>query len=110
MKRPAHKLGPASIASAGRPLRSGTVPRSMGTHMKTTIDIADPLLEQAKREAHRQGTTLRALVERGLTLVVHGGGTDRAFVLRDASISGEGATEDWRALSPDERVASMYEE
>lgn len=38
----------------------------MKTTMKTTIDIADPLFEQAKREAARRGITLRALVEQGL--------------------------------------------
>ena len=31
--------------------------------MKTTIDIADPVLNQAKKLAAREGTTLRALVE-----------------------------------------------
>ena len=36
------------------------------THMKTTIDIADELLERAKRVAARRGTTLRQVVEEAL--------------------------------------------
>ena len=42
----------------------------MGTHMKTTIEISPPLLNQARKLAARQGTTLRALVEEGLRKVV----------------------------------------
>jgi hypothetical protein len=34
--------------------------------MKTTVDIADGLLDQAKRLASRRGTTLKALIEEGL--------------------------------------------
>lgn len=38
--------------------------------MKTTIDIADRLAREAREEARRRGTTLRALVEEGLRLVL----------------------------------------
>ncbi|NBC47575.1 MAG: type II toxin-antitoxin system VapB family antitoxin [Gammaproteobacteria bacterium] len=34
--------------------------------MKTTIELSDALIEQARRVAHREGATLRALVEEGL--------------------------------------------
>jgi hypothetical protein len=34
--------------------------------MKTTIDIADALLREAKRLAHRRNLTLRALIEQAL--------------------------------------------
>jgi hypothetical protein len=43
----------------------------MVTHMKTTIDIADALLEEAKRQAHAERRTLRDLVEEGLRTVLH---------------------------------------
>ncbi len=36
------------------------------THMKTTIDLDDRLLERAKRFAANRGTTLRAVVEEAL--------------------------------------------
>jgi predicted transcriptional regulator len=43
----------------------------MGTHIvKTTIEIADDLLERAQQLARREKTTLRALTEQGLRLVL----------------------------------------
>jgi hypothetical protein len=38
----------------------------MGAHMKTTIEISDALLSEARRLAEKQGTTMRRLVEEGL--------------------------------------------
>lgn len=66
--------------------------------MKTTIEISDPLLEKARKLASREGTTLRALVERGLRHVV----TEKKakpFELRDGSFKGNG-------LHPDRAGAS----
>jgi len=59
--------------------------------MKTTIDIADPILDKARKLAARQWTTLRSLVERGLRHVLdEGTKSKRPFKLRDASIKGGG--------------------
>jgi len=60
----------------------------MGTHMKTTIDIADPLFERARRHAEREGTTLRALVEEGLRHVLAQKTGEKPFKLRDGSFKG----------------------
>ena len=72
----------------------------MATHMKTTIEISDALLEEAKAIAAEEGTTVRALVESGLRWKVserrsHYG----TFKLRDESFDGEGIAPDLRAAS-----------
>ncbi len=58
--------------------------------MKTTIEISDPLLTEARQLAVREGVTLRAIVERGLHRVVSEATQPRQFKLRDASFKGEG--------------------
>jgi Bacterial antitoxin of type II TA system, VapB len=58
--------------------------------MKTTIEIADPLLEQAKRLALRDKTTLRALVEQGLRQVVAESKNRKPFKFEPVVFHGDG--------------------
>ena len=56
--------------------------------MKTTIELADDLVERARAHATKEKTTLRALVERGLRGVLDADERPVAFRLRDASVGG----------------------
>jgi hypothetical protein len=79
--------------------------------MKTTVQIPDGLIARAKALARREGTTLAALVEEGLRTVVKARDvrSGAAFVLRDASVGGEGMNPEfergWDAVR-----AAIYEE
>lgn len=70
--------------------------------MKTTVEISDPLLQKARRRAAREGTTVRALIERGLRKVLDERQEAGPFQLRDASVGGDGLQEGARGLSWDE--------
>jgi hypothetical protein len=78
--------------------------RSMVTHMsKTTVEIASPLLAQAKRLATARKTTLRALIESGLRQILDEDKHQGPFHLRDASfgqggLSPEFKTGDWQQI------------
>jgi hypothetical protein len=62
--------------------------------MKTTVEIPDPLLREARKLARREGTTLRALIEQGLRRLLAEKKRGRTFRLRKASVKG-------RPLHPD---------
>jgi hypothetical protein len=77
--------------------------------MKTTLEISDPLLREARKVAAREKTTLRALVEQGLRQVVAEKKKDKPFRLRDASFKGDGLHPDVANLSWDEIRDLIYE-
>lgn len=62
----------------------------MGTLMKTTIEISDALMQQARKLAAREKTTLRTLVEDGLRKVIAEKKRPAEFRLRRASFKGNG--------------------
>lgn len=67
--------------------------------MKTTIEISDPLLDEARKVAQREGVTLRTLVERGLDCVVRESRRSGPFKLRRATFKGKGLQAEFRSGS-----------
>ena len=58
--------------------------------MKTTIEISDSLLDEARRLAAKEGTTIRAYVEQGLRRIVAERKSRGQFRLRKAKFKGKG--------------------
>lgn len=78
--------------------------------MKTTVEISDALLDEAKRLATRDGTTLRQLIEDGLRRVLRERKAKRSrFTLRDASFGGRGLTPEFRETSWDKMRDAIYD-
>jgi len=78
--------------------------------VKTTIEISDSLLREARRLAEREGVTLRALVERGLHRVLAETKQGTPFKLRRASFKGKGLQAAVRDASWDKIRALAYED
>lgn len=71
--------------------------------MKTTVEIADPLLDEARKIASRENTTLRTLIEQGLREVIAQRRRRTRFRLRKATFKGKGLSAearkaDWNRL------------
>lgn len=58
--------------------------------MKTTIEISDSLLDEAKKLAAKEGTTVRAYVEQGLRRIVAERKSRGQFRLRKVTFKGKG--------------------
>ena len=79
--------------------------------MKTTLDIADPLMAQVRRIAERDGETLRSLVEQGLRKVVaERSARPKPFKLRDVTVGGQGLRPEVAHLSMHEIILMSYED
>jgi len=78
--------------------------------MKTTVEISDPLLRDARKLAAREGTTLRALIEQGLRRVLSERKQRKPdFRLRDASFKGRGLHPDMQGATWEQILDKIYE-
>lgn len=71
--------------------------------MKSNIDLSDELLEQVKRVARKEGTSLRRLFEEGLHRVLHARRNKARRKLNIPSYGGSGLTpefegSDWNKI------------
>jgi len=74
--------------------------------MKTTVEIPDTLLDEARKLAARQQTTLRVLIIEGLRRMIAERKRPAAFQLRKATFGGGGLQADV-AAAPWERIREM---
>lgn len=76
--------------------------------MKTTIELPEALFNKAKRHARARRTTLKALIEQGLRLVLAEKRDGPRFKLRDASVSGKGLNPEYRDASWEQLRDTIY--
>jgi len=76
--------------------------------MKTTIEIADDLFVRAQKLACREKTTLRALTERGLRLVLNEKRVAPRKLPPLVTVLGHGLTDEFKNASWDKIRAEIY--
>ena len=78
-------------------------------NMKTTVDIPESLLRDAKRLAAQKHVTLRSLFEQGLRHVVSTQKSNPEFRLRKASYKGNGLQKEFLGQDWQEIRSAAYE-
>jgi hypothetical protein len=83
----------------------------MGAHMKTTIELNDSLLREAKRAASRQGTTLRGVIEAALRVYLEAQASQPrpAFRLRRHTVGGKGLRPEMAEAGWERILDRLYE-
>jgi hypothetical protein len=66
------------------------VSHDMVSYMKTTVEISNSLLEEARKMAQNEGSTIRALIEEGLQRILKERRRKPRFRLRKATFKGKG--------------------
>ena len=77
--------------------------------MKTTVNIPDTLLEEARKIANQEQTTIKALIEEGLRLTIESRKHKSKFRLRKASFKGNGLQPDVAGASWEKIRELSYE-
>ena len=77
--------------------------------MKTTIEVSDTLMREAKTLAQEHNTTLRALVEQGLEKVLQELRNPKPYKLKDGSFRGQGLQPGQENLAWEEIRDMIYE-
>ena len=77
--------------------------------MKTTIEIPDSLLKEARKLASREGTSVKALVVEGLQKTVSERKRPGTYKLRKATFKGKGLRADLQGASWERIRDAAYE-
>ena len=77
--------------------------------MKTTVDIPQSLLDEAKKLAANHRTTVKALIEEGLWRVIGEHQRSGVFRLRKATFKGEGLQPGMKGVSWENLRERAYE-
>lgn len=81
----------------------------MGSHMKTTVELSDALLAEARKIAAREGVTVRTLIEQGLRHALSQRRQHGRFRLRKATFKGRGLNATARGASWEQLRELAYE-
>jgi hypothetical protein len=76
--------------------------------MKTTVDISDVLLREARDVASRQGVTLRTIIEQGLRRAIDEANRPRPFKLRKVGFGGTGLQPEFKDASWEQLRDTIY--
>ena len=82
---------------------------NMGSHMKTTVELSDALLAEARKIAAREGVTVRTLIEQGLRHALSQRRQHGRFRLRKATFKGRGLSATARGAGWEQLRELAYE-